>query len=222
MRPPYGDDEPGREIEISMPDGLDAAELEALEYGGEPRRLPKRTLTALALVVGGISLVVTVVVPHERAVQQRHELASYDQLLTLSAAGEASVERAVSQTRDVVQYAEPLLNSPQTTPATRTTLYNLMITTARQGQTGIDLERQRLQSKSLSHGGSLRTAQEATIAYLTGWSAVFADAGGDGAVLPASSDDLTARRVAARTALEAAAPDPTRAAQAGIVLGTDS
>ena len=63
----------------------------------------------------------------------------------------------------------------------------------------------------------LRAARQATISYLGAWSAMFGPAGG-----VETTDEVDARREAALMALQAAAPDPTLAAQADTVLGGTS
>jgi hypothetical protein len=63
---------------------------DTLENGADPRPALRRTAAALGLVV----VVALVVVSIHRSAEQRRERASFDRLLTLSAAGEASVERA--------------------------------------------------------------------------------------------------------------------------------
>lgn len=206
----------GREIEVSSP-FADAGELDALEHGDERKPWLGRALAVVAIVVVTASVTVSIVVPYEKSVERRHNEASYDQLLSLSAAGEAAVERAVSHTRDVVQYAEPLLNSSMTAPAVRTTLFAQISTAAQESSAWIDEERDRLAADSATKSGRLKVARAATLAYLSDWSALFAQAGGGGGSLP--SDELSTERVAAQTALVAAAPDPVRAAKAGNVLG---
>jgi hypothetical protein len=212
-----GDAEDARDIEVSAP-GTAAAELDALEHGAEPHPLRRRVLVGAGVLAVAASLVGSVVLPYEKSVQRRHAQASYDQLLALSAAGEASVERAVSHTRDVVQYAEPLLNSSLTPPAVRTTLFAQIATAAQQSSAGINAERDRLAADRATRAGNLKAARAATLAYLSDWSALFAQAGGGGGALPA--DELGNERRAAQVALVAAAPDAGRAAQAGAVLGS--
>ncbi|MDX6242369.1 MAG: hypothetical protein QOE76_92 [Frankiales bacterium] len=213
-----GDAEVPRELEVSAP-GTDAAELDALEHGAEPHQGRRRALLTAAVLAAAGSLVVSVVLPHERSVQRRHAQASYDRLLALSAAGEAAVEQAVSHTRDVVQYAEPLLNSSLTSPAVRSTLFAEIAAAAQQSSSAINAERDRLAADRATRAGNLKAARAATLAYLSDWSALFAQAGGGGGALP--TDELGNERRAAQVALVAAAPDPVRASKAGNVLGSD-
>jgi hypothetical protein len=217
-RPDHGDDEPLRPLEITAPIDITPGP-DALEHGNDPRPVRRWALRTVALGVIVASVVVAVVIPHQRDVQQRRDRASYDRLLSLSAAGEASVEQAVSHTRDVVQYAEPLLNSPLTAPAVRSDLFRQIDIAARQSQAGIEAERQRLADDGVtSRARRLRVARAATLTYLAGWSALFAQAAG-GATQPGG--DSNAERLAARAALVNAAPDPERAALAARLLGSD-
>jgi hypothetical protein len=193
---------------------------DSLEFGTEPRRSRRRALAAAAVVVVAASLTVSVIVPAHRAAEQRRARTSYDRLLTLSAAGEASVERAVSQERDVAQYAEPLLNSSLTGPQTRQTLYALLDTTAREARSDIDTQLQVMTTDPVIRAARLKAARQATLAYFAGWSSVFASAAGASGAADGSNDNVLAQQDAARTALEAAAPDRARAAQAGLILGT--
>lgn len=171
------------------------------------------------LVVGILVLVVAAVIPtavhRHRASVLRHDRAAYQQLLNLSAAGEASIEQAVSQTRDVTQYAEPLLNSPQTTAQARATLYRQVRSAQDVSRSTIDAQLRLLSTdRTTSSAHRLRAARQATINYLGAWSAVFGPAGG-----VETSDDLDTRRDTALTALRAAAPDATLAALSDTVLG---
>jgi hypothetical protein len=120
----------------------------------------------------------------------------------------------------VAQYAEPLLNSSLTPKAARDNLYVLVSASARQGQTDIDTQLQRLAMDPASRSGRLRTARDAILAYLSNWSALFARAAGASDASAGSQNDLVALQRAARAALEKAAPDSKRAARAGTVLGT--
>ena len=211
-----GDSGADRELEVSSP-FADAGELDALEYGDERRPWLGRALAVVAIVAVTASVTVSIVVPYEKSVERRHNQQSYDQLLSLSAAGEAAVERAESHTRDVVQFAEPLLNSSMTAPAVRTQLFEQINTAAKESSSWIDEERDRLAADSATRSGRLKVARAATLAYLSDWSALFAQAGGGGGSLP--TDELSTERVTAQMALVAAAPDPQRAAEAGTVLG---
>jgi hypothetical protein len=212
-----GDAEDWRELEVSAP-GTDPAELDALEHGGEPHPFRRRILVAAGVVAVAVSLVVSVLLPYQKSVDRRHTQASYDQLLVLSAAGEASVEQAVSHTRDVVQFAEPLLNSSLTSRAVRTTLFAQIAAAAQQSSAGINAERDRLAADRATRGGNLKAARAATLAYLSDWAALFAQAGGGSGALP--TDELGNERRTAQTALVAAAPDAARAAKASSVLGS--
>jgi hypothetical protein len=191
---------------------------DTLENGADPRPAVRRTAAALGLVV----IVAVVAVSIYRSAEQRRERVSFDRLLTLSAAGEASVERAQSEARDVAQYAEPLLTSSLTPKAARDTLYVTLSASARQGHTDIDAQLRLLTMDPTGRSGRLRTAREATIAYLSDWSALFARAGGAADAPAGSQNDLIALHRAARAALEKAAPDAKRAARASTVLGTIS
>ncbi len=216
----YGDDEPERELDVSVPVDVSQAPEDSLGHEAPPPRPGLvRALVGAGVLAVVASLVVTVVLPQRRATEQRHQRAAYDQLLALSADGEASIERAVSGTHDVVQYAEPLLNSAQTTPETRADLFRQINEAARRSRATIDAERARLTADKTTRSGRLKVAREATLTYLTSWSALFGHADGGGAVAP--NDDLHAQQQAARAALLAAAPDAVRAAKAAVVLGTD-
>ncbi len=209
-----------REIEVSTPQGVAAAAPETMAHEAEDHPGRRRGLIGLALVAIAASLFVSIVVPKQRAAEQRHERASYDRLLSLSAQGEASIERAVSQTRDVAQYAEPLLNSSLTSPATRTMLYQQVRAAAAASRNDIEAERQTLAAAPAS--GKLRVARDATLAYLNEWSALFQRAASGSGPAEGTTEDLQVRRLAAQDALERAAPDREREALAGRVLGTFS
>jgi hypothetical protein len=193
---------------------MSVADSDTIEYGREPRTALRYVALAVAAAAVLASLG-SMVVSHHRAAEQRQARVSYDRLLTLAAAGQASVERAISQTRDVTQYAEPLLNSSLTAPAERDTLFRQVTTAQAKSRSDIDVERELLASTPAS--GRLRPARDATLAYLSGWSAMFAPAGAGGSAT--SQDDLVARQRAALAALQRAAPDPARAAEADTVLG---
>jgi hypothetical protein len=216
-RPDDGEEQP-RALEITAPSDITPAP-DALEYGDEPRPARRWLLRTVALGVVVASLLVAVVIPHQRATQQRRDRAAYDRLLSLTAAGEASVEQAVSHTRDVVQYAEPLLNSPLTSQAVRSDLYRQISSAALQSRAGIEAERQRLaEDRVTGRAPRLRAARAATLAYLADWSALFGQAGG---AAGGPSGDSNAERLAARAALVDAAPDAVRASRAGIVMGSE-
>jgi hypothetical protein len=153
-----------------------------------------------------------------RSAQREHQRDAYDKLIALSVAGEEAVASAVSRTRDVVQYAEPLLNASQTTPETRATLLKQVSDTAEQSRAGIEAQRARLASASAP--GKLRVARDATEKYLADWAAVFDNAAGGGQPLERVQNDLLIEQNAARDALRAAAPDKDRAAKADGALGT--
>jgi len=198
---------------------------DTLEIGREPRRISpwlRRSVYALALAV----VVALVLGSIQRSAHRRDERASFDRMLTLSAAAQAAVERAVSQERDTAQYAEPLLNSSLTSAGVRDNLYVTVSASAKQAQSDIDAELQQLQADRTGRSGRLRAAKEATIAYLSAWSALFASAAGTSSGAAGSSDgpanDPDTARLAAQTALEKAAPDQVRAAKAGTVFGTTS
>jgi hypothetical protein len=212
-----GDEQVPRPLEITAPIDVTPAP-DALEYGDEPRPARRWLLGTVALGVVVASLLVAVVIPHQRAVQQRRDRVSYDRLLSLTAAGEASVEQAVSHTRDVVQYAEPLLNSPLTSQAVRSELYRQISSAALQSRAGIEAERQRLaDDRVIGRAPRLRAARAATLTYLADWSALFGQAGG---AASGPGGDSNAERLAARAALVNAAPDAVRAARADSVMGS--
>lgn len=213
-----GGSEPWREIEVSAPADAAALPLDALEYGKEPRPRRRAAFVGVGATAVVVSLVVTVALPAYRSAQLHHRQAAYSKLLTLSAAGESSVERAVSQTRDVSQYAEPLLNSSMTSPATRNELYLQVRAAARKGR--LDIDSVSAQLAAFHAGGQLKTARDATLAYLSDWSAVFAQASGDNAVAAESDADLHVVQQQARAALAAAAPDEELAAEGRGVLGS--
>ena len=207
------DDEPPREIDISTPWSSDASAPDAL--GHEPA--PRRRLAVVGLAALGAAGVVPVVVHHHQQDVLRHDRAAYQQLLSLSADGEAAVEEGVSQTRDVSQYAEPLLNSQLTSATTRTTLYQQVKSAQDASRAAIDAQRQRLAADKATSSHRLKAARTATLAYLDGWSAMFSPPAGSG--FAESTGDLAARHRAALLALQAAAPDQTLAAEAGDALG---
>jgi hypothetical protein len=212
-----GDDR-SREIEVSTPLGVAASAPETIERDSEDHPVRKWAFMGLALVVVAASVFVSVVVPKQRADQLRRERASYDQLLVLSANAEASIERAVSKTRDVAQYAEPLLNSSLTSPATRATLYQQVRAAAAASRADIEAERQSLAAAPTPR--RLRVARAATLEYLQQWSLLFARAANGSYPAAGSTDDLQAQHQAALDALQQAAPDPERAALASTVFGT--
>lgn len=191
---------------------------DTLEHGGEPHPILRRA----AYAVGVLVVVAFVAVSIVRSSEQRRARASFDRLLTLSAAGQASVEQAQSQARDTAQYAEPLLNSSITSAAVRNRLYVEVSASARQAQSDIDAQLQRLEADPTGRSGRLRPARDATLAYLSSWSALFARAAGASNSPVDSQEDLDARQFAARAALENAAPDPARAAKARTVFGTSA
>lgn len=189
---------------------------DTLENGGEPRPWLRRAGYALSLV----AVAAVVIVSLQRSAQRRDDRASFDRMLTLSAAGQAAVERAVSQERDTAQYAEPLLNSSQTASAVRQQLYVTVSASARQAQSDIDTELQRVQADPTGRSGRLRVARDAMLTYLSDWSDLFARAAGASGQYAGSQQDLDAVRLAAQDALEKAAPDRVRAAKASVVFGT--
>jgi hypothetical protein len=179
----------------------------------QPRAFRWLGVVAALLVVGiaaGVSL-------YDSA-QREHRRAAYDRVVALSAAGEQAVASAVSQTRDVVQYAEPLLNSAQTTPTTRTTLLQQISDAAQRGRVGIEAQRALLAAAPAP--GKLQVARDAAEKYLADWAAVFGTASGEGAPLGSAQADFLQEQTAARDALRAAAPDKHRAAEADTVLGS--
>jgi hypothetical protein len=194
---------------------------DTLEHGGEPHpALPVLRRTAYALVV--LVVVVFVAVSVWRSVERREQRASFDRMLTLSTGAQAAVEQAVSQERDTAQYAEPLLNSSLTTQAVRERLYVAVSASALQAQRDVDAQLQRIQADPTGRSGKLRAARNATLAYLSGWSALFARAAGSSNAPADSQADLDAQQRAARAALEEAAPDAVRAAKARVVFGTST
>jgi hypothetical protein len=193
---------------------------DTLEIGREPRRQsPWLRFAVYALSFAVVAALVLVSI--ERSAHRRDERSSFDRMLTLSAAAQAAVERAVSQERDAAQYAEPLLNSSLTSAAVRDNLYVTVSASAKQAQSDIDTELQQLRADPTGRSGRLRAAKDATIAYLADWSALFASAAGTGSQAAVSQDPDTAR-LAAQTALEKAAPDQVRATKASTVFGTTS
>lgn len=189
---------------------------DTLENGAEPR--PVLRWLAAGLVV--VLVLAAVIVSMHRASDKRHERASFDQLLALAVAGEASVESAVSRVRDVAQYAEPLLNSSLTPVAERQTLYASVSASARQAEIVIDTALHKLAAESVGHFKRLRSAQAATVTYLSSWAAVFASAAGAEDASGSPPIDLAAQRADATTALEKAAPDRHRASTAATALGS--
>jgi hypothetical protein len=189
---------------------------DTLENGGEPNPVVRRLVAALVVVVLAAAVVVTVY----RSSERRHERADFDRLLVLAAAGQASVERAQSQARDIAQYAEPFLNSPTTPPAVRESLFVTVSTSASQGRTDIEAQRQLIAAAATGHSGRLRAAKNAMLSYLSSWSSLYASAAGTaGSQAP---DDIAAQQAAARLALVKAAPDHERALKANSVLGPSS
>lgn len=202
------------EPQVSTPFDLDAAPPDELAHDEPSSRRARWATVALALAVLASAAGASVY----RSVQREHQRVAYDNLIALSTAGEQAVANAVSQTRDVVQYAEPLLNSAQTTPATRTALLHRVAGAAQRSRAGIEAQRARLATAPAP--GKLRLARDATERYLADWAAVFENAGGGGAPLERVQNDLLLEQDAAREALRAAAPDKGRAAQADTALGT--
>lgn len=188
---------------------------DTLENGAEPRPWLRGLAAGLVLVL----LVAVVAVSVHRASDKRHERASFDRLLALAIAGEASVESAVSRVRDVAQYAEPLLNSSLTPAAERQTLYASVSASARQAQIVIDTAVHRLSAASVGQSKRLRSAQAATVAYLSSWASVFASAAGAEDASGSPPIDLATQRADAATALQKAAPDRKRASNAATALG---
>jgi hypothetical protein len=192
---------------------------DTLEHGGEPHPgLPALRRAAYALVAVGV--IVFVAVSVFRSIDRREQRASFDKMLTLSAGAQSAVEQAISQERDTAQVAEPLLNSSLTTQAVRERLYVAVSASALQAQHDVDAQLQRIQADPTGRSGRLRAARDATIAYLSSWSTLFASAAGSSNAPADSQADLDAQQLAARTALENAAPDPLRAAKARVVFGT--
>jgi hypothetical protein len=191
---------------------------DTLENGAEPR--PGLRWLAAGLVV--VLVLAAVVVSMHRAGEKRHERASFDRLLALAVAGEASVESAVSRVRDVAQYAEPLLNSSLTPAAERQTLYAAVSASARQAQIVIDTALHRLTAAPVGQSKRLRSAQAATVVYLSSWAAVFARAAGAEDASGSPPIDLVGQRQDASTALQKAAPDRQRASNAATALGASA
>jgi hypothetical protein len=191
---------------------------DTLENGGEPH--PGLRWVAYAgclLLVGAIAFVSV-----HRAADRREARASFDRMLTLAAGAQAAVERGVSQERDTAQNAEPLLNSSHTASEARQQLYITVSTSARQAQADVDAQLQQLQADRTGRTGRLRVARDATLAYLSDWSDLFARAAGASGQYAGPQEDLNAARLAAQTALEKAAPDHARALKASTVFGTIS
>lgn len=173
----------------------------------------------VALSVAVLVMLSVVGVSLNRSAQREHQRLAYDKLIALSTAGQQAVDSAVSQTRDVVQYAEPLLNTAQTSPATRTELLQQVSLAAQKSQDVIEAQRARLAAADAP--GKLRAARDAAEKYLADWASVFSSAGGDGQPLDNVQSDLAQEQNAARAALRAAAPDKSRADEADSALGTD-
>jgi hypothetical protein len=191
---------------------------DTLENGGEPRPLLRWTAVGLILAV----LVAVVFVSLHRAADRRQARASFDRMLTLAAGAQAAVERAVSEERDTAQSAEPLLNSSLTASATRQQLYITVSASARRAQAEVDTQLQQLQADPTGRSGRLHVARDATVAYLSDWSDLFARAAGASGQYAGPQEDLDAARLTAQTALEKAAPDHGRAVKASTVFGTIS
>ena len=214
----YGDDdEPGREFEVTNPIDITPVREDTVGRDAAPRPGLRRALIGAAVLAVAASVTVSVIIPDRRQAEQKRNAASYDRLLKISAAGEVSIQDAVSRTRDVVQYAEPLLNSAQTTPAMRASLLVQVAAAARQSGSGIDVQVRNLKAAPAS--GRLKAAQQATLAYLSAWAAIFDNAAGQGADLTGADGTLVSQHQAALTALVAAAPDQQRADQADAALG---
>lgn len=191
---------------------------DTLENGGEPRPVLRWAAVGLVLVV----VVAVALVSIHRAADRRAARASFDRMLTLAAGAQAAVERAVSEERDTAQSAEPLLNSSLTASATRQQLYITVSASARRAQAEVDTQLQQLQTDPAGRSGRLRDARDATLAYLSDWSDLFARAAGASGQYAGPQQDLNAARLAAQTALENAAPDHPRAVKASTVFGTIS
>lgn len=191
---------------------------DTLENGGEPRPVLRWAAVGLVLAV----VVAVAFVSIHRAADRRAARTSFDRMLTLAAGAQAAVERAVSEERDTAQSAEPLLNSSLTASATRQQLYITVSASARRAQAEVDTQRQQLQADPTGRSGRLRDARDATLAYLSDWSDLFARAAGASGQYAGPQEDLNAARLAAQTALESAAPDHTRAVEASTVFGTIS
>lgn len=211
-RDAFDDESP--QLEVTSPFDLDAAPPDELVHDEPRSRAAWWATLAVALVVLASAAGTSVY----RSAQRQHQRAAYDKLIALSTAGEQAVASAVSQTRDVVQYAEPLLNQAQTTPETRTALLRQVAVAAQRSRAGIEEQRARLAAASAP--GKLRPARDAAEKYLADWAAVFGNASGEGAPLERVENDLLLEQNAARDALRAAAPDKDRAAQADTALGS--
>lgn len=191
---------------------------DTLENGSDPRPVLRWAAVGLSL-----ALVATVVfVSLHRSADRRQARASFDRMLTLAASAQAAVERAVSEERDTAQSAEPLLNSSLTASATREQLYVTVSASARRAQADVDAQLQQLQADPTGRSGRLRAARDATLAYLSDWSDLFARAAGASGQYAGPQEDLNSVRLAAQTALEKAAPDQARATKASTVFGTVS
>jgi hypothetical protein len=191
---------------------------DTLENGGEPRPFLRWTAYALILAI----VVAVVLVSVHRAADRREARASFDHMLTLAAGAQAAVERAVSQERDTAQNAEPLLNSSHTASATRQQIYITVSASARQAQSDVEAQVQQIQADATGRSGRLRTARDATLAYLSDWSDLFARAAGASGQYAGPQEDLNSARLAAQAALEHAAPDHARAIKASTVFGSIS
>jgi hypothetical protein len=191
---------------------------DTLENGGEPHPLLRWAASALCLAV----VVAVVLVSVHRSTDRREARASFDRMLTLATGAQNAVERAVSEERDTAQSAEPLLNSSLTASATREQLYVTVSASARRAQADVDAQLQQLQADPTGRSGHLRAARDATLAYLSDWSDLFARAAGASGQYAAPQEDLNSVRLAAQTALETAAPDRVRATKASTVFGTVS
>ena len=191
---------------------------DTLENGGEPRPLLRWAAYALSVVV----VAAVVIVSLHRSADRRQARTSFDRMLTLAAGAQAAVERAVSEERDTAQSAEPLLNSSLTASATREQLYVTVSASARRAQADVDAQLQQLQADPTGRSGRLRGARDATLAYLSDWSDLFARAAGASGQYAGPQEDLNTVRLAAQTALENAAPDRARATRASTVFGSIS
>jgi hypothetical protein len=191
---------------------------DTLENGGEPRPVLRWAAFGLILVLVAAVALVSV----HRSADHRQARASYDRMLTLAASAQAAVERAVSEERDTAQSAEPLLNSSLTASATREQLYVTVSASARRAQADVDAQLQQMQADPTGRSGRLRVARDATLAYLSDWSDLFARAAGASGQYAGPQEDLNSGRLAAQTALEQAAPDRARATKASTVFGTIS
>jgi type II secretory pathway pseudopilin PulG len=190
--------------------------VDTLENGAEPNPVARRLVVAVVAVV----VVALAIGTLYRSAERRHERAAFDRLLSLAADAQASVQQAQSHATDVARYVDPFVNSPTTPRGVRQAFDVAVSTTARQGQTDIDAQRQRIAADTTARSGRLRTAKNAMLAYLSSWSAFYAKAAGAGQ--SPSPDALSAQQRAARTALVNAAPDDERAVKAAAVLGAST